>query len=249
MVYEAGSDSWSELALPPHSEHYLLSAYGPTVAAYLTTQENGVRPDLLYDAGDDAWTELPPDPLQPSFDRTLVGTPAGAVLFGIESVEQPGVEPSIYRAALLRDGRWTRLPDSEVVGWNPMWSLVGDRLVNINIDKVDGGETNNYGRFYLTGGIFDLGDRSWRDLRGIPEAHGGFDGIYAAGERYVVSGQGWVFDAIEERWIELSRPPEAPEAEAAATWTGDRLAVWGGVRWDRSDGQLLNEGWLWSPSN
>jgi len=249
LAFDAETGRWSELAHPGGGGMQMLAPHGGTVIAYHSTQENGVRPDLIYNAARDTWAELPPDPLQPSFDRTFVGTPVGAILFGIEDVAQPGVEPATYRAALLQVDRWRRLPDSEIVGWNPMWSLLESHLININIDMVDGGETNNYGRLYPTGGIFDIESRSWKPLPDTPKTRGDFDGIYAAGGRFIVSGQGWVFDGIAGRWIALDRPRGAPHAEAAAVWMDESLVVWGGVRWHGSRGELLNDGWIWEPAS
>lgn len=247
LVYDASEDAWRELRLPPDTDSLTLTATEETVVAYRTTQENGVKPDYVYEAGADAWTKLPVDPLVPSFDRSLVWTDEGLVLLGIESVDQPGVKPSIYRAAVLRDGSWTRLEDSEVVGYNPMWSFVGGNVVNINIDMIDGGETNNYGRFFPTGGMLDPAAERWTELSDIPERHGGFDAVYATGDRGVVSGQGWVFDGGTHRWHELTRPPGGPDNHTypAAAWVGDRLIVWGGTTYDGNEGEHLDRGWIW----
>ena len=247
VVYDVSEDAWRELRLPPDTESLTLTATDETVVAYRTTQENGVKPDYAYETAADAWTKLPIDPLVPSFDRSLVWTDEGLVLLGIENVEQPGVKPSIYRAAVLRDGSWTRVADSEVVGYNPMWSWVGDNVVNINIDMIDGGETNNYGKAFPTGGMLDPAAERWTDLSDIPERHGGLDAVYATGDRGVVSGQGWVFDGETHRWHELTRPPGGPDnyTYAAAAWVGDRLVVWGGTSYDGDEGEHLDRGWVW----
>jgi hypothetical protein len=174
----------------------------------------------------------------------MVWTDAGLVLLGLEDVPQPnGEEPSLYRAALLKGDRWERLTDSEVVGSNPTWSWSGGHLVNSSIDELDGGETNNWGHFYPTGGMFDPGSDEWSELPDAPDEPGEFTGINALGERGVVMGNGWIFDADESRWIELPRPADAPETETAAAWVGDELFVWGGVRYEGNEGVLSNEGW------
>jgi hypothetical protein len=46
--------------------------------------------------------------------------------------------------------------------------------------------------------------------------------------------------------LELDPPPESAHEGQAITWAGDRLFVWGGVRWDGSEPTILDDGWLLS---
>lgn len=249
LAYDAATDRWRELAMPRGKRTLMLAGAGTTLIAYHSTHEIEVLPDLVYDPESDSWSELPPDPLGPSFDRTIVQAGSGLVLFGIELVPNPGAEsPSLYRAALFDDGVWKRLPDSEVVGWNPIWWAVDGRVINPTIERLDGGEVNNWRRSYPAGGTLDVTDERWIELPDPPGEPGEFTGIYAAGDRYMVGGQGLVFDAKEGRWTNLPRPTGGPDGEAAATWTDAGLVVWGGVRWKGSEGALVGDGWVWQPA-
>jgi hypothetical protein len=51
----------------------------------------------------------------------------------------------------------------------------------------------------------------------------------------------------DDRWFELPPPPDIAHEGQSVTWAGDRLFVWGGVRWDGNEPTILGDGWLWSP--
>lgn len=249
LSYDPAQDRWEEHSLPPNHGERILSSAGPNVVAFQSTQENGVKGDFVYDTNKDEWSELPADPLRESFDRWMVWTDEGLVLLGIENVPQPGsARPAVFRAALLQaDGTWKRFRDSEIFGFNPMWSWTAGQVLNASAERADGGETNNWGRTYFAGGTFDPSTGRWGSLPDTPKESGEFQNIYAAGDRYAVAYSGWVFDAQEQRWLHLSRLQGAPDGDTAAAWVVDELFVWGGVRWDGSDAVVLNDGWAWDP--
>jgi hypothetical protein len=249
LTYDTADDEWEELELPPNPLYRMLIATEDRLVAYQHSQEDRIEGDFAYDEGSASWSELPADPLRASYDRSMVWTDEGLVLLGIELVPNPGAaEPSLYRAAIFTDDEWRRLPDSEVMGYNPVWSWTGGRVLNAAIERGDGGETNNWGRTYFAGGMLDPSTGEWSSLPEVPDAPGPLTGIFASGERYASAGGGWVFDADGERWLELTRPPGAPDGEHAHAWVGDELIVWGGVRWEGSKGVLLDDGWSWSPN-
>lgn len=249
LSYDASQDEWEELELPPGSDRLILTTAGPQVVAFQQSQEDGFKPDYFYDRRAGAWSELPPDPLRNSFDRWMVWTDQGLVLIGIENVPQPGSDgPAVYRAAILEQKeRWTRFPDSEIFGYNPMWSWTAGKVLNPSNERADGGETNNWGRTYHAGGTFDPATGEWQLLPDPPEGRGEFQSLYAAGDRYATAYSGWIYDALEERWFHLTRPDGGPDGDTAAVWIDDRLYIWGGVRWQGSEGIILREGWAWTP--
>jgi hypothetical protein len=254
LSYTPKSDTWRELAPPTKKPAFrFLVPFGDDVVAYESSQERGVRGDLLYDTTSDSWSKLPVDPLAETYDRGMVWTGEEIVLLGIPNVPNPGVKPSIYRAAALtQDLEWRRLPESEVVGSNPVWHFTGGVVVNASTVEVDGGETNNYGRFYPTGGIFDPAKEQWSDLPNPPEHdyeafRDHVTGIYVGGEAMVTDGNGWALNVPTGDWAALGRPEDGPESEMAAAWMGDRLVIWGGVRWDGSEARLYDDGWIWEP--
>lgn len=247
LSYDAGNDRWTQLELPPVGTPVALTAADDKVIAYQTTQEDGVRPDLSFDPATGRWSKLPRDPLEPSFDRSMVWTDQGLVLLGIESVPNPGAEgPAVYRAAILRGNEWERLPDSEVIGWDPeAWAWSGRYVINASTESADGGEVGNWGRAYPAGGMLDPATGEWIDLPqppGEPER----TSFYASSERGMVRGTNQVFDAKALTWVTMPELPNAPESESAHTWVGDTFFVWGGTRYRGNEGSLVGTGWMWT---
>ena len=251
IAYDARRDRWVDLPLPPGEETgFTLAAAGDHLIAYQGSQENGVSHDLAFDPEAETWTELPPDPLIPSFDRTIVWTGEELVLLGIEDVPQPGsAEPALYRAATLDLGtfRWHRLPDSEIVGYEPAWFWSGERVVNPTLGTSDGGEVDGWGRSYPHGGFLDPTRGTWSGLPDAPQSSG-YPGVSLAGGDHVVSLMGAVLHVPSGTWFELQPLAGSAEEGEAVTWAGDRLFVWGGVRWDGDEPTVLSDGWFWRPS-
>jgi hypothetical protein len=253
LAYDAVGDRWEELPAPAIGEDlgYLLAAGGDGVVAYQSSQESGVAPDLAYDPASAAWSELPPDPLIPSFDRTMVGTDAGLVLLGIENVPQPGsVGPALYRAAVFdtETDSWRRLPDSEIAGYDPSWFWSNGLVVNPTLGTSDGGGVGTWDRAYPHGGVLDPASGTWSPLPDPPPMGDGFPFVATGGDAYVASFSGWALHVPTWTWLEVPPTPGAGFGESAITWAGDRLFVWGGVRWEGSEPTILAEGWIWEPS-
>lgn len=177
------------------------------------------------------------------------------ILFDHELVANPGSDaPAITRAAAfdVESGSWRRLPDSKILATGP-WVVTGHgRLVNPTTGGADGGEVNNWGRFYPLGGILDVVRGEWSDL---PRPHRDDPDEPAAGVLTDTGGHyfrvsGWVFDATQNDWI----PIPALESDRLVTGrtpvaAGDDLIVFGGVLWDSSGtgGELSNDAFVWSP--
>lgn len=253
LSYDPGADRWEELPTPPLPEDMSVSlvAMDGQIAGFHGTQERGVRPDLVFDIGSRSWSELPRDPLVPSFDRWFVWSGDELILTAIEHVPNPGSEgPALYRAAAYdpTTASWRRLPDSEVVGYNPEWFWSGGRVVNPTTGSSDGGEVNGWDRSYPHGGMLDPATGAWSALPGSPpHEEDALTGLSLGSDGYAVSLDGWVLDTGAERWIPLSRPDGAATEAAAAVWAGDRLVLWGGVRWDGMEPTILGDGWSWAP--
>ena len=251
LAYNATEDQWDELPFPPNEDDptFVLAASDDRVIAYQSTQELGIGADLQFDPSTRSWQELPRDPLVSSFDRTMVWTDAGLVLLGIENVPQPGSEgPAVYRAALLdpKTESWRRLPDSEITGYDPSWFWTGGLLVNPTLGTSDGGDVNSWGRAYPHGGILDPAKGAWAPLPDPPSPGPNFPPMAAGGTDYVSSFSGWALHVPSRRWFELGAPPGGAHEGQAITWAGDRLFVWGGVRWDGAEPTILADGWLWT---
>ena len=251
LAYDLDADRWERLALPDssHSRRLRLVAAGNRLVAFHQSQELGTSPDLVFDPAAGTWSEMPADPLATSFDRDMVWTGDVLVLFGLEVVPQPGsAQPSLYRAAALdpATGAWRRYPDSEITLWNPVWFYADGRIVNPSIWSADGGQTNNWGRSYPTGGMLDPVAGAWSPLPAPPSVLGPYVGPAVGADAWVVSDAGWALHVPAGTWIQI---PElaALEAGQAAAWAGDRLIVWGGYGWDGKTATNLADGWEWVP--
>lgn len=255
LAYSVAADTWSALPAPPGGGASDIvavpagPAHGAAVIAYPGSHENGHRPDQVLDVQTRSWSEVPIDPIEPSYDRRMVVTDRGdVVLLGIDHVADPGVRPSLYRAALWRPGErtWEELPRSEVVGYDPMWWWSDGRVVNASGERIDGGDTNNYGRAYPSGGLLDPYERAWITLPNRPPTSFGVTGSFgAAGDGVVVAG-GWALNVATATWTEVPVDDGLPQQEAAVSVVDGQLFVWGGARFAGSEpGELVADGWTW----
>lgn len=190
LKYDPGSDRWSRLPLPDPKPPWPLLASAPSgLIAYQHSQEGGVTPELLFDPATGTWTEFPPDPLRPSYDRTIVPTDSGIVLIGmgLRGSADPG--PPLYGAAALDPRSWQwgeRFEDAPVVGWSPTWYDIAGLVVNPAMGSSDGGDVDNWGRSHPHGGMLDPVGGEWLPLPDPPDGRGRLVGYSAAGDRYVL---------------------------------------------------------------
>jgi hypothetical protein len=187
------------------------------------------------------------------FDRTLVGLADGrSVLLGAELVENPNsADPSLYEGAVLDAGRttWTRLVPSEVVASSPVWVASGGLVVNPSTGTEDGGEVDNWGRAYRTGGAFDPDGGRWLAVHEHPSDHG-WSGAPTAGPGFVAV-RPWLLRTPSLQWERMDDNTGLDGITGSAeTWAGDRLFVWGGVRHGEGTGlgELRADGWTWRPA-
>lgn len=245
LVWHGDRDSWAEVRLPGPRGWPHLVADGARLLVVSGSDENGVLPDRVLDTLTGQWTSLPPNPLQPSFDRTVTATPQGLVLTA-KPIEPDGgpADPALVHAALLPPGasEWRPLPPStQLGGWR--WSWTGHRLVDPTLGGADGGETNNYGRVIPYGGRLEPATGTWSRLPDAPGPGTGGWPVEAAGGP-LVAAEGWVYDDERARWTRLPRPVDAPETPGPAAWAGSILVVHGGADWDGLAGSDD-----WTPEN
>jgi hypothetical protein len=249
LRYSIGADAWQELPAPAGELgwYHLVAAAG-TVVAYSNSDEGGGRPDLVYDPDSGVWAELPEDPLSPGFDRTMVWSPPHLYLFGHELVPNPGsAEPTLTRAARLDPGTggWERLPDSEILGTGP-WFVEDQIMVNPDLGGADGGEVDNWGRRYPNGGVFDTASATWSELPTAPAGANHAAGVLGARSALISSTSGWLLDLATGAWVELPALPEpTADTQRPIVTAGADAVVFGGARWDGSDGELLGDAWIW----
>lgn len=227
LAYRIEEDRWDELAVPsedPESDFSVVAA-GDLVVAYSGSDESGEKPDLVFDPATSAWSELPPDPFSPGFDRVLAWDGRELVLVDHELTPNPGSdeEPLVTRAAAL---------DLETRSWRVL-------------DDVEG----VLAALAATADGFVLDPR----LAGLRQ---GSDDFTVAGfldgprARYYGNTHGLVLDLRTETW--LSMPDLRGDWFGGGDTTvaaGRDLFVWGGADWPEGDddGELLADGWIWSP--
>ena len=205
------------------------SAVGDQVVAYQGSHENGVAPDSVYDPDKDTWSALPASPLGSGFDRSMVALDDHRlVLLDLELVPNPGAErPSLYRAAVLdlTDRSWRRLPDSEVVGFDPDVAALRRALVNPATESFDGGEVGNWGRSYPAGGILDPDTGRWSALPATapPQPQQQHVGT-VAGDGVVVTGNA-VLHVRDQSWADLPDLPALHDVVSRRDRVGRRPAV------------------------
>ena len=249
LEYDVAGDTWSRPTTPQLAWSWLV-ADGSRLLFVSGSDEQGVRPDRVYDPAADRWSVLPDDPIGPAYDRNITATSHGLVLTAKELVDNPGGgdRPSLVLAAVLEDGTWRRLPDSDQLGgWR--WAWTGARLVDPTLGGSDGGGdgAGDYGRWFPNGGILDPATGTWSRLPNAPKERTGGWPVETLGGP-AIAAEGWLFDERDESWTRVPSPSDAPEQPGPAVWVGDRLVVVGGVHEDRGDtvDALSPRVWIWS---
>jgi hypothetical protein len=242
LAYDPDADSWSELPLPP-TEHPQLITAGLKLVAIDESDEQKPAEDSVFDPLTSRWKRLPDDPLGPSFGRTAAWLGDQLLLTASDLVPNPGADgPSLTRLAVLDKSlsRWTLLPDSDIIGGNPVW--VADRVVFPSTGSADGGKVGNWGRDYFEGAILGPATGTWTRLPGPPNGRSGLEGIIGSvGDRTLVGGH--LLDPRTRAWTQLPKPPWGASYRSAQTIvTGPHnIFVWGGTddKENLADGYLL----------
>lgn len=272
LAYHPADDRWEHLP-PPATRNGTLVEAGDKVALvknqdpegdpdlWLEDPDRGVAPDMSFNPATKDWHAIPPDPLIPSWDRSLVWTGTELVLLGAEAVPQPGSEaPAFMRAAAYdpKTGTWRRLPDSDLViaGGYGTWYLRNGLLINPSLGSADGGSVNPYDRAYPFGGMLDLESGQWSPLLNPPPEpllSRTFVGYTAPAPELYLVGNGWLFEPATGRWQSLPAPPDdsalgIPRHGSVVLFAGPDLVVWGGFLYgDDGRGEMVSTGWMWRP--
>lgn len=163
-AYTPADDTWTPLPAPDTDGR--LATDGHVLVVSGGTDEQGPMVDQTFDVATSTWTTLPDDPLGPSFDRDIDIVDGRFVLTAKDLVDSPGGEdgPAFVRMASYdpATGAWTTLPDSEILGWDPL--VASGRLVWPDPGGADGGEVDPYDREYPFGGIYDPAAGEWHEL-------------------------------------------------------------------------------------
>ena len=253
LAYGLTDNRWRRLPLPTEAGSSMsLVAAGSRLVAFRISEEGGGGPDLVLDAVTNIWEPLPPDPLSAAFDRTMVWSSEGLVLFDREIVPSPGSgKPAVTRAALFDPSTrsWRRLPDSQILSAYP-WIADGSTLVNPTLGGADGGVIHNWGRTYANGGSLDVVRNRWSLLPEAPAEATQAAGVLTATSGLFTGPNGWVLDTERGRWFNV---PAFVDAMAGTTdptvvTAGRSLFLFGGAVWrDGEPGRVTDDAWIWVP--
>jgi hypothetical protein len=259
LRYRSTADAWEAIATPEGTPQGRLVATADAVVVHPTTDERGEHPDLRYDPATGAWSPLPPDPLRPSFDRTIAAVADDLYLFAKEITPSPGGAsgPALVHAAVLHEGEWRTLPTGDVLSSSSSPVVDGGRIVFAELGCADGGEVNNFGRCIPFGGIFDTASGSWQPLPpGAGEGPRGGSrtaGAWSSEQVLVTGPREPMLDLRTDLWSIL---PPVGEGDGDRSGTARRLAgagpyalAFGGARFDEAqpNGTLLGDAHLWIP--
>jgi len=245
-AYDASDDRWRELPAQPD---------GPADPGLLSATDGRIyalgRGDVVQvlDLGTEEWSALPRSPHEPRIEAHLVhATPEGIVVTGVDSTaKNDGTVPSWVFAEVYDGTSWRRLDRSDMVG-GYSWHWTGERLVAPDLDCVDGGEVNGYGRCVPQGGILDPGTGAWAKLPDPPEIGAGGWSLQVE-DGPLMATYGYVYNDSAGTWTKLTRPDGAPDYQVASVWADGTLIAFGGLDsehgWDKD--ALSNRAWSWTP--
>jgi len=250
-IYDAATDDWTPVDTPDQVRG------GPRAEldgrVYTVDQNRNIS---ILEVSTRSWSTLPQDDLEPALvPEGLFATDAGIVISGVNYEEAAPDEPTLTQADIWDGDAWARLPRTGMIGWLYYWT--GERILGIERGGADGGQTNNWGRYYPAAGALDPATGEWEPLPGLddydstPERSWDVD---AADGPLVASG-GRVYDDRTRTWSVPGVPDSEVDTELSAVWADGRLVVFGGFDndarglggdQDHAEG-LSNEAWIWTP--
>lgn len=246
ISYDIDGDEWRTTDVPADFGRPSPVVLDGAILFFSPTDELGETPDFAFDPQTETWTELLDDPFGASFDRQLIPTPHGVVLFARAIADLDGEGPLVARAALLEEGGWRILTPSEQV--HGEWTWTGERLVAPDLGWADGGETDPWDEPLPYGGTYELLDGGWAPFEDPPEPVADAWTPDELGTRFSTSA-GYLYDDRDASWTSIDAPDSAPDTAGDAAWAGDELVVLGGVSWaDALEGTRSPAVWIHAPA-
>jgi hypothetical protein len=174
-------------------------------------------------------------PLQARFASRAVWSGTLLVVWGGARAEDGEDAPPRADGAAYDPGRdrWSVLPDAPLAGrLSPLAAPIdGDVLISWGFNR-DPGQS-------LDGARFDVEAKQWIPVAAVPATNSAWCFDLAgcvgvdAGTRIVFAGEGLVYDSATDRWATVAASPFAdPFLDGKAmAWTGNRVVLWGGGRY------------------
>ena len=248
-AYDASENTWRGLPEPSARTELHAAALSADDGSVVTLGRDGSV--LVLDLAEESWRTLPSSPHKPQLQAYAASaTPEGIVVIGVDSTAvNDGTVPSYLWAEVYRDGEWTRLERSDMVG-GYSWHWTGERLVSPYPGCVDGGEVNPYPRCVPEGGILDPGSGTWVALPPAPDDLSAGWNLNGAGGEWMLVG-GYLYDDAAGSWTPMGAPDGFGEySDAASVIADDTVIAFGGIDWSRgwdADDLTTNRAWTWTP--
>ncbi|PWN03209.1 hypothetical protein DJ010_08800 [Nocardioides silvaticus] len=240
-TYDPVADRWRELDPPAGVDAGPRTELDGKVYAV-----DGHRTVSVLEVASGSWSTLPSDDLAPALTIDgLFATSSGIVLAGVNYRESAPDEPTLTQADIWDGRSWSRLPRTGMIGWLYNWT--GERILGLEPGGADGGQTNNWGRYYPAAGALDPATGAWEPLPGLDyeDRAEGPAWVVETAEGPLVATQGRVYDDSARTWTEPGIPDSAVDSDLSATWADGRLVFFGG--YDRDAERLSNDTWIWTP--
>lgn len=205
-----------------------------------------------YNPKEDSWRTLPRGPLPAGYDA--IGAWTGREVLAMASpmgiAEEDYPKFAEFAAYDPNGNSWRSLPRPPHVTWvSPPVAFLDGKLNVLSLGgTVDGGETDNYGRDYETGGIYDYEKGRWSSHAAPPRRPNQSWEQTAMEDEIVIDGL--AYRPATDTWRVLPKFPLREREFPVVVWTGRELIVWGGA--ERTVGDPpppLADGAAYSPPN
>lgn len=239
LRYQPDIDMWDEIGNLPAGANYRLLGTDRLVL-YRTDDAGSATDDWTYTAENDEWLALPDDALPESYNRRMVATDNGYIVFGAPVATSATGQQDVHAARYDFGSPGPTPIDTDSHTGDAVW-IVDDQVV---LDPHGTG----------TGGQLDTISGMWSDLPAPPadpdwhnDAAGAFNRHAADYEAFAFdpAGPTWVLDTQSTQWIKIE--PIDNRSTQASTAIGRNLFTFGGQSWHGNDGAALDEAWIWTP--
>jgi hypothetical protein len=238
-AFDPATNTWRRIASGPltgRAGHLAMwtgdemIAWGGFLTSY--TQERYDGEGAVYDPRTDSWQLLPRAPLPAGYDAMGAWTGDEVIVLATPMGNDPDDYPKFAQAAAYDPAAdsWRELPRPPHVAYvSPPAAFLDGKLMLLSLGgQVDGGEVNNYGRSYDTGGVFDVSSNEWRPHSEPPTRPSQTWPQIATDEEVIIDGL--AYDPERDAWRVLPDFPLGAREFPAMVWTGRELIVWGGAK-------------------
>lgn len=207
-----------------------------------------------FDPTTNEWRMLPDAPLPAGYDAMGAWTGEEVIVMVTPLGNEPEDYPKFDEVGAFKPSTnaWREIESPPFVSYvSPPVAFLDEQLLVLSLGgEVDGGEVNNYGRSYDTGGIYDVSADEWRAHSDPPTRPNQTWPQIALDDEVVIDGL--AYDADADSWRVLPEFPLHPREFPVRVWTGRELIIWGGAELPRGNRHVdppppLNDGAAYTP--